>query len=251
LFSILISFFLVFLAFPALPGTQQAPIFFDHSEWDQFLKQYVNEKGEVNYEAAKKNPEHLLNYLKKIRSIPEDHLKVWPREEKMAIFINTYNAGVIHAVLDHYPLKTLMRVSGIWDEAIVEIATPPKREKAQGYSLNQIRKNLLMEQFRDEKILFALSSGAKDSPPLSREAFVGAQLEGQLYLVTKKFVNDESQNVIDPVKKKVTVSKIFQWYALDFLFNACEPFPIGSHKPCFFAFKNNQNPVKRITRFVS
>lgn len=216
MFSFLISIFLVFLA---LPGTEPAPVFFDHSEWDQFLKQYVNEKGEVNYEAAKKNPEHLLNYMQKIRAIPEDHLNVWPREERMAIFINIYNAGVIKAVLDHYPLKTLMRVSSVWDEAKVEIATPPKKDKAQGYSLNQIRKGLLVEQFRDEKILFALSSGAKDSPPLSREALVGAKLEGQLYLVTKKFVNDESQNVIDPAEKKVKVSRIFQWYAQDFLFN--------------------------------
>ncbi len=210
-----------FLLFTFPPSARAASVIqiFDHSEWDQFLKEFVNEKGEVNYREAKKKPDHLLHYLEKIKSIPEEHLKEWPREEKIAIFINTYNAAVIKIILDHYPVKSIMEIPGVWDDAVVLIGTPIKTSQPEAYSLNQIRRDLLMQKFRDEKILFALGSGAKSSPLLQKNAYTAASLEGQLYLVARKYANDVSVNQIDPQAKKIILSKIFKWYGTDFLLN--------------------------------
>ena len=199
--------------------TVQTSRSFDHSEWDLFVKEFVNGQGEVNYRAAQKKPEHLLNYLEKIKSIPEEEMKDWPREERMALFINAYNAGVVKFVLDHYPLKSIMQIPGVWDNALIQIGTSTLSHTSQGYSLNQIQKGLLLQKFRDEKILFALSYGAKGSSPLQKEAYVGPQLEGQLYRMTRRFVNDDKQNLIDPAQKKVVFSYLFKWYSEEFLLN--------------------------------
>lgn len=208
---------MLLVASPSLRAAVAFP--FDHSEWDQFLKEFVNEKGEVNFRAARKNSDPLVKYLSKIRSIPEEELDEWPREERMTLFINAYNAGVVKAILDHYPVKEVMQIPGIWDHATIEIAIPLKRSTPRAYSPNQIQRDLLLRRFHDEKVLFVLFNGAKDSPPLLRDALVGPQLEGQLYLATRRFVNDGASNRVDPVSKKVILSRLFKWYGSDFLLN--------------------------------
>jgi len=194
---------------------------FDHSPWDQFLKKFVNDKGKVNYAAAQKDPSLLDAYLQKIKEIPAGELEGWLREERMALWINAFNAGVVRLVLKHYPAKTVMEIPGFWEEQAIEVGTQSKEKggKANLFSLGQIEDNILRQSFRDEKILFALSKGARGSPRLRPEAYNGPQLEGQLYLATREFVNREDQNQIDPVKKKVVLSRIFKWHAADFLFN--------------------------------
>ena len=214
-------FFLFFLLLSPSPQPVFAntPLPFDHSEWDRFLKEFVNEKGEVNYRAAKEKPELLQKYLSRLKTIPEDEFNQWPREERAALILNAYNAGVIQAILLHYPVKNPMAISGIWDEQSVLITTLASGDKARAYSLNEIQRDLLLKQFRDEKILFALCNGSRSSPPLQKEAFTGPRLEGQLYLVTRQFVNDEKKNQIDLTHKKVVLSRIFQWYGRDFILN--------------------------------
>ena len=194
---------------------------FDHSDWNQFLKKFVNEKGEVNYSAVKKDPKLLNSYLAKLKNISSQEFIQWPREEQIAIFINAYNSGVIKLVLNHYPVRTVMNIPGFWEQQSVELST--YKQGAQGepnvYSLNEIENVVLKKRFRDEKILFALSKGAKGSPRLQQEAFTGTHLEGQLYLATQEFVNNPKQNQIEPGGKKLYLSRLFQWYGNDFLLN--------------------------------
>ena len=221
----LLPLFLLLLTAPA--RTEAASLAFDHSEWDQFLKKFVSENGEVNYRAARAEGRELLDrYLEKLKAIPALELKNWPREERMAVFINAYNAGLVKLILEHYPLKTVMDIPGVWDQAIISISTPssPDRKEdsdplARNYSLNEIQNEILRKRFRDEKIFFALCSGAQGSPRLAREAYVGPLLEGQLYRATRDFVNDPAKNQIAPGHKKVMLSRLFKWYANDFLLN--------------------------------
>ena len=220
---------------PAALAEPPSGIRFDHSEWDQFLKKYVNEKGEVNYRTAKEDPSLLDAYLEKLRSFSLKEFFSWPREERLALLINAYNAGVVRTVLSHYPLKSIMQVPGGWEQSIVRIGHPLTAQslKAQNksgssseragarlsQSLNQIENGELRMGFRDEKILFALCRGAKDSPRLRREAYEGSKVDGQLYLAAKEFANDEAKNHIVPGEKKVVLSRLFYWYARDFLLN--------------------------------
>lgn len=194
---------------------------FNHSDWDRFLRKFVNEKGEVNYSAAQKDPRLLNRYVKKLKNIKTSELTEWPREEQIAIFINAYNSGVVKSVLSHYPVKTVMNIPGFWEQQAVQFATFrwAGKDELSIYSLNEIEQKELRKKFHDEKILFALAKGAKGSPRLRQEAFTGPHLEGQLYLATQEFVNNEKHNQIEPGAKRLYLSRLFQWYGNDFLFN--------------------------------
>ena len=204
---------------PSRAVAEQAFVPFDHSKWDRFLKKFVNEKGGVNYRAAQKEPGLLETYLEKLKSIPADDFKEWPREERVAVLVNAFNAGVTKLILKHYPLQNFLDIPGAWDQPAVQIGTSDKAPVPQAYSLNQLQNGILRGGFRDEKILFALSTAAKGSPPLAREAYVGPRVEGQLYLATRAFVNDETKNQIVPGKEQVVLSRLFKWYGGDFLLN--------------------------------
>ncbi len=199
---------LIFLFSPGRIFALDEP--FDHSRWDQFLSRFVNEEGEVDYKAAKAAPALLTQYLEQLGSIsPADFKKNWPREERLALFMNAYNAGCIAAILQHYPVKTIQSIPGIWDLQFIKIA-------GRGYSLNQIRTQHLLQVFRDEKIHTALACPAKSCPRLIQEAYTGPRVEGQLFLAARRFVNDSRWTQILPEAGKVRISKIYQWYGNDF-----------------------------------
>ncbi len=212
LFLFLVSLF--FAGECAFAETATLP--FDHSEWDRFLRKYVNEKGEVDYTRARGDLVLLDTYFEKLRRIPHKEFKQWPREERLAVFINAYNAAVVRLVLRHYPVERVLNIPGFWDQGAVQIGDGAASST---YNLNKILHEVLRGGFRDEKVLFALSSGAKGSPRLRPEAYVGRRLEGQLYGAVKDFVNDMTKNRIKPGEKKIVISRLFKWYSKDFLLN--------------------------------
>lgn len=185
---------------------------FDHSKFDQFLELVVNDKGEVNFEAAKENVELLNEYLGHFKDgfDPVDMNAHWPREEKLAAMLNIYHAGLIRLILDYYPITSVHDVPGFWDLGVVWLG------KKESFSLNQVKQSKLIEAFRDEKIHAVLACGAVSCPGFPQSAFTGPEVEGQLYVAAREFVNDENYNLILPDKKKVVISRIFKWYASDF-----------------------------------
>lgn len=188
----------------------------DHGKWDAFLKKYVNERGEINFAAAKKDPALLNEYLDQIAQIKNSHFPEWPREETMAFWINAYHAGAIALVLKNYPVKSVNDIPNFWELKFLQL-----QENA--YSLNDIRNEELTTNFHDEKTHFALSCLGKSCPQLSRDAYVGPKLEGQLFVAVRKFVNDPEKSRIEPLKKKVELSKFYKWYGADFTFNFGKP----------------------------
>lgn len=184
---------------------------FDHGTWDRLLKRYVNEEGDVQYQALQKDPSLLDEYLDQLKAIdPREFPAQWPREEILALYLNAYHAGVLRAVAEAYPVKSIQDIPGVWDAEYVQIGK-------EGYSLNQLRVGALLGQFRDEKIHVVLSCGAKGCPRLRREAFTGPRVEGQLFLATREFVNNEKYVQIKPQEKKVQLSLLLKWYAEDFI----------------------------------
>ena len=183
---------------------------FNHSAWDQFLKKYVNEEGEVNYRGVKENPQLLNAYLKKIHRLESSVVFTqWPREEGLALWLNAYHAALISFVIQHYPLREINDIPGAWDLSILKM-------KKEYFSLNDIRASCLIGVFHDEKIDIALSCGAKSCPKMRREAFTGPKVEGQLFMIAREFVNNEAYVQVEPEKSKVEISQLFDWYGADF-----------------------------------
>ena len=182
---------------------------FDHSAFDQLLKKYVNENGDVNYGALKKDPALLKQYLGQLRHIKWMEMREWPREELMALWINAYHAALLRNVVIHYPIKNTHEIPGFWDEDSINVG---KRY----FGLNKIRADLLLKAYHDPKIHTALSYAAKGGPTFPREAFTGPTIEAQLYKLARLFVNDAVKNSIVPGEKTIKISKLFEWYPADF-----------------------------------
>ncbi len=178
-----------------------------HEIWDQLLRQYVSDVGKVNYAGFKKDKPRLEAYLDILRKNPP--LENWKRTEKIAYWINAYNAFTVKLVLDNYPLTSMMELDKgkTWD--VKRIAISRKT-----YSLNDIEHSILRFQFKDARIHFALNCAAKSCPPLRNRAWTATHLDSDLDAQARKFINNAAFNSISA--RRVEVSKIFEWYAGDF-----------------------------------
>ncbi len=208
--KIVVTIFFLLCAFPV--GLYAAG--FDHSAWDAFLKKNVNEQGEVDYRAITKDPKELNGYLLSLASVDGLAMKTWPREEALAFWLNAYQATLIKEVVENYPVTSVQKIPSFWDIALFHIGKEGPLQAR--WSLNDIRVANLIGTYHDEKIHLALSVAAKGGPRLMPEAFTGPKVEGQLFLLARKFVADPACVDITPGRKKIRISKIFKWYGKDF-----------------------------------
>ncbi|MEX0798522.1 MAG: DUF547 domain-containing protein, partial [Bacteriovoracaceae bacterium] len=94
---------LVFLFFAA-----QGFAAFDqsHSKWQEFLKKRIKKEGNqtlVNYGAVKKDYEKLKSYLLELENVSQEEFEKFEKDEKLAFWINAYNAYTLDIVARHYP----------------------------------------------------------------------------------------------------------------------------------------------------
>lgn len=179
----------------------------DHSVWNTILSANVSSTGKVNYRGIQAQSMKLNAYLDDLKSNPP--MNDWSRNEKMAFWINAYNAFTVKKILDNYPLSSITELSGgkVWDDKWINIGSKT-------YSLNDIENGILRPVYKDARIHFAVNCAAKSCPPLHNRAFTADNLNGTLERLTKKFVNNGSYNTIGA--DQVEVSKIFEWYGDDF-----------------------------------
>ena len=182
-----------------------------HEKWNKLLHKYVSEKGFVNYQGFKNDP--LFNqYLNELSNHPPQ--RNWSKNEKLAYWINAYNAFTIKLILDNYPVKSIKDIGGTfgspWDVEFIQIA-------GRTYNLNQIEHEILRKQFNEPRIHFAIVCASISCPKLRNEAYVPEKLNEQLNDQAKDFINDPSKNYISA--NSVKLSQIFNWFKADFTKN--------------------------------
>jgi hypothetical protein len=197
LINICLTLFIVF------GSTAENPI--DNSLWDELLREYVSADGRVNYNGIKSDEAKLDKYLK----ILDDHVpeKTWEENEKLAFWINAYNAFTIALIIDHYPIKSIMAIDKAWDQKFIQLG-------GKVYSLNEIEHEIIRKQFDEPRIHFALVCAAISCPVLRNESYEPEKLDEQLEQQGLKFINDPDKNIIS--SKKATVSQLFNWFKEDF-----------------------------------
>lgn len=186
----------------------------DNAVYTRLLQRHVNTQGWVDYPGLLKEKDSLRMYLKTLGAhVPSPD---WPEEEKLAYWINVYNAFTLDLVLQHYPVKSIKDIGP--SPSIPKINTPWKikfiRLGNNTYCLDDIEHGILRKDFREPRIHFTLVCASRSCPPLLREAYSGDKLEVQLDRQTRDFLNDPRRNVITPTHLKL--SRIFQWYGSDF-----------------------------------
>ncbi|MEL6667827.1 MAG: DUF547 domain-containing protein [Bacteroidota bacterium] len=159
--------------------------------------------GKIDYAGLKASGE--INTL--IDDIENIELSSLSAIEREAYLINAYNLLVINQVLENYPLNSVLDVSGFFDRNKVSVG-------GQRLTLNQLEKDLILKEYNDARLHFALVCGAIGCPPITNFAYRPEQLDNQLNRQTRLAVNDP--NFIKVNGSNVGLSQIFNWYASDF-----------------------------------
>ncbi|GGG37570.1 DUF547 domain-containing protein [Dokdonia pacifica] len=177
---------------------------FDHTSYDDLISKYVSEQGNVDYDGFKRNWSSLRNYIKALsENMPTD---AWSKEDKLAFWMNAYNAMTIDLILRNYPLASIKDIKDPWGQRFWKLG-----EKY--YNLNEIEHKIL-RKMGDARIHFGINCASFSCPPLLNEAFTAQKVDKQLDILARRFVNDEKRNTI--TANSIEISEIFNWFAKDF-----------------------------------
>lgn len=205
--SIIIGLILA-LSMTHIPVTIWAGTIVDHSIYGQLLNAHVK-NGHVDYGGFKKDEQRLNDYLSLLEQVDPMELN---HSEKMAFYINVYNAWTIKLIIDNYPgVKSIKELGTLfqspWKKKFVKV-------DGNTVTLDYIEHDILRPVFKDPRIHFAVNCASKSCPPLLAEPYTGADLERQLDQAAKEFINDPSNNYIEG--RTLYVSRIFKWFNKDF-----------------------------------
>ncbi len=176
----------------------------DHTTWDHLLKKHVDTEGNVDYKNFASDTALLDGYLKALAENPIANDA--DKNEKLAYYINLYNAGTVKLILDNYPLTSIKNIFRPWGKEWITIGKDT-------YSLGDIEHKIL-RRMDEPRIHFAINCASYSCPRLWNRAFTASQLETQLEKAAREFVNDPKRNKI--LSQKVQVSEIFKWFKKDF-----------------------------------
>ena len=191
---------------------------FSHVEWTAVLERFVDDTGRVDYDALARDRGGLDAWLARLsRQGPKSTPSLFPtRDERLAYYVDAYNALVFQGVLSRGPEK-----ESVWKGGLVSgysfFVSMKVRLDGESWSLKALEDDLIRKDFADPRIHAALNCASVGCPRLPREAFVPEKLDAQLDAAMREFVEDERNVAADPARRTVTLSKIFDWFEKDFL----------------------------------
>ncbi len=212
-----IKFFLLSLLIFSLPAGVQAKDFGidpdvaeenaaapSHEIWNKLLQKHVTPEGKVNYKGFEEDKSQLQAYLDILQK--QGPQSSWSANEKMAYWINAYNAFTVKLILDSYPLTSITNLGKPWDKKFISI-------DGSTYSLNDIEHKILRPTFKDARIHFAVNCASISCPKLLNQAYTPTKIQGQLDRQTRSYLSSRHNEVNSSSLK---LSKIFDWYKGDF-----------------------------------
>jgi hypothetical protein len=179
-------------------------IYPDHTLWQFLLQQHVDDKGQVDYRGFLKDRRILEGYLKILKE--DQPVQSWSKNEKLAYYINLYNAYTVLLILDNYPTESIKKIKNPWDQELI-----PLHDDI--ISLGDLEHKIL-RKMDEPRIHFAINCASASCPKLSNKAYEAKGLDKHLESATKDFINSERNQIS---KEQLKLSKIFKWYKNDFL----------------------------------
>ena len=184
----------------------------NHDIWTELLQKYVTDGGQVNYKGFIEEQAKMDQYLNLISDTPPG--SNWSETDKIAYWINAYNAFTVKLIMDNYPLKSIKdigdgmpMINSSWDIKFFKIGDVD-------FDLNTIEHEILRKKFEEPRIHFAINCASFSCPKLRNEAFESNRLNQQLEEQAKEFINNPDKNIIN--KEETKLSKIFSWFETDF-----------------------------------
>ena len=219
---------------------------FSYDDYRAVLSRYVDDNGMVNYSSLKADRRQLDRFVQNLGALDRAEYDTWTQPEKLAFWINSYNALTLKVIIDNYPIKSsrlrsvlypknsIRQISGVWDK---------KKFRVMGESvtLDHIEHEIVRPKFRDPRVHMALVCAALGCPHLRNEPYTGSRLKEQFDDQTRTFLGHPQKFAINRAQKKIFLSSIFKWFGDDFTV----AYPPGGN------FAHLNGPEKSVLMFVS
>ena len=177
---------------------------------DRVLDLYVRD-GLVYYRALRNERAILDRYLLALRDVPAG-FDGWSTAQRIAFWLNSYNALVLHTVVDHYPIRgdsplypadSIRQIPGAFENISHTVA-------GRELTLDEIESSVLTS-LGDPRVFLALGRGAVGGGRLRSEAFSAARLDDQLAAAVEEFATEPWGVILNRLGDTMQVSPIFGW----------------------------------------
>ena len=186
-----------------------------HRAFDTVLDIYVRD-GLVYYHALKQERPRFDRYVASLAgaTLPESA----DRNQKLAFWLNAYNAFVLQTVIDNYPIQR--RSQSFPSGSIRQIPGAFERRtfRAAGrtVTLDQIERDIIVP-LGDARAVLALGRGALGGGRLKSEAFSAERIEAQLNAATQEVVDRREMVFVDRQNGILSVNPMFSWREAAFI----------------------------------
>jgi len=212
------------------------------------LKEFVNDKGMVDYNRLKRKRQELKALLNELKGLDPNEYNSWSREDKIAFWINAYNMQMLKIIVDNYPIQSdrihrvfwppdsIQHIKGIWDTYKLVVME-------EEFTLAEIDRRLFRSQFSEPRVFLAISRASLSGPPLRNEPYYGGKLYEQLDDQVKRFLSGPLAFKIDRAEKIVYLSPILEpdMYGKEFINT------YGTDKK----FKDQEPAIRAVLNFLT
>ncbi len=188
-----------------------------HDKCADILKTFVDDKGMVDYKTLRRKRLNLKTLLDEFDKLDPNVYNSWPKEDKIAFWLNAYNIQMLKIITDNYPIKSsrilrlypgwgpnsILHIKGIWTNYKFLVMD-------EEFTLSEIDKRFFRKEFDDPRIFFAICNAGLSSPPLRNEPYYGYKLNEQLDEQARRFLSSPLAFRIDKEKQRVYLSSLFQ-----------------------------------------
>jgi hypothetical protein len=200
-------------------GAQRLAASFDHaySRYADVLRAFVR-PPRVDYAALVKGRAALDAAVDVFAQPGAEEERAWTRDERLAFWINAYNAFTLRAIVDHYPIhapwltlqprNSIRQIGGVWTKLTWRAA-------GRTLTLDDIEHKILRPEFKEPRVHFAINCASVGCPPLAADPYRAATLDAQLDAAARRYV--ASPQGLRIQGNTLLVSKILEWYGEDFV----------------------------------
>jgi hypothetical protein len=207
----------------AAPATAHAA---DNATYDRLLAHYVVASPDginrVRYAAwaANANDVNALNAY--VASLEQERPSRMTRDERLAHWINLYNAVTLQIVLENYPVGSIRDIrSQTLDPRGLIGPWRTQRVTVEGrrLTLDQIENSILRPEFDEPRIHYAINCASIGCPNLAVRAWRAETMDADLTEAARAYINHPRGVSVD-AQGRVRASTIYRWFVADFRGNA-------------------------------
>jgi uncharacterized membrane protein YdjX (TVP38/TMEM64 family) len=209
---------------PIGPTAARAQTLPTHHAFGHVLAEVVHQPS-VDYAALKKRRSGLDEYLGTLALVSPQAVASASSEERLAFWINAYNACMLRLVIDHYPIEKagglFARIknsvagrpaNSVWQ--IPDVFTRPHCMVAGDERSQDEIEHEIIRPMGEPRIHFAINCAARSCPPLWPEAYTAERLGEQLDRAVTRFI--ESAEHFRLEGQTLQLNRVLDWFIDDF-----------------------------------